>query len=170
MRIEALVASGVPRDAAEAEAIRRFGSLDEVRPQLLAAALPRGDADHVRAVRCAAQAVATRSASFVAHPAFSAALALVRARHRRERDDVRDPSTDCCSAARLHGGRRSGRPRVPPLPDLDGSEHRRQHQATSAMPSFVRSRAPSKRRPRSFRTRTASSAPAPRRRRSPWGS
>jgi len=38
MRVDALVASGVPRDEAEAEAIRRFGALDEVRPQLLAAA------------------------------------------------------------------------------------------------------------------------------------
>ena len=38
MRVDALVATGVPRDVAEAEALRRFGALDEVRPQLLAAA------------------------------------------------------------------------------------------------------------------------------------
>jgi predicted permease len=38
MRIDALVAEGMPRAAAEAEAMRRFGMLDEVRPRLLAAA------------------------------------------------------------------------------------------------------------------------------------
>ena len=41
MRVDALVASGFERDVAEAEALRRFGSLDEVRPQLLAAARHR---------------------------------------------------------------------------------------------------------------------------------
>jgi putative ABC transport system permease protein len=41
MRVDALVARGVPRDVAEAEALRRFGPLDEVRPQLLAAARHR---------------------------------------------------------------------------------------------------------------------------------
>jgi len=41
MRADALVARGVPRDVAEAEALRRFGPLDEVRPQLLAAARHR---------------------------------------------------------------------------------------------------------------------------------
>jgi predicted permease len=41
MRVDALVARGIPRDVAEAEALRRFGPLDEVRPQLLAAARHR---------------------------------------------------------------------------------------------------------------------------------
>jgi predicted permease len=40
-RVDALVSSGLTREAAEAEALRRFGSLDEVRPQLLAAARHR---------------------------------------------------------------------------------------------------------------------------------
>src|SRR3982751_6898157 len=40
-RADALVAMGLTRDAAEAEALRRFGVLDEVRPQLLAAAKHR---------------------------------------------------------------------------------------------------------------------------------
>ena len=41
MRADALVAQGFSREAAEAEALRRFGTLDEVRPQLLAAARHR---------------------------------------------------------------------------------------------------------------------------------
>jgi predicted permease len=41
MRVDALVAQGMSRDAAEAEALRRFGVLAEVRPQLLAAARHR---------------------------------------------------------------------------------------------------------------------------------
>ena len=41
MRADALVASGLSREAAEAEALRRFGALEEVRPQLLAAARHR---------------------------------------------------------------------------------------------------------------------------------
>lgn len=41
MRVETLVAQGLDREAAEAEARRRFGPLDEVRPQLLAAAKHR---------------------------------------------------------------------------------------------------------------------------------
>ena len=41
MRADALVAQGLSREAAEAEALRRFGALDEVRPQLLAAAKHR---------------------------------------------------------------------------------------------------------------------------------
>ena len=36
-RADALVATGLTRAEAEAEALRRFGALDEVRPQLLAA-------------------------------------------------------------------------------------------------------------------------------------
>jgi putative ABC transport system permease protein len=40
-RTDALVAAGLTRAAAEAEALRRFGVLDEVRPQLLAAAKHR---------------------------------------------------------------------------------------------------------------------------------
>jgi predicted permease len=40
-RADALVAHGFTREAAEAEALRRFGVLDEVRPQLLAAAKRR---------------------------------------------------------------------------------------------------------------------------------
>jgi len=44
MRVDALVASGYTREAAEAEALRRFGSLDVVRPQLLAAARHREEA------------------------------------------------------------------------------------------------------------------------------
>ncbi len=40
-RADALVATGLTRPAAEAEALRRFGVLDEVRPQLLAAAKHR---------------------------------------------------------------------------------------------------------------------------------
>src|SRR5919107_868010 len=40
-RTDALVASGLTREAAEAEALRRFGVLEEVRPQLLAAAKRR---------------------------------------------------------------------------------------------------------------------------------
>ena len=41
MRADALVALGATREAAEAEALRRFGALDEVRPRLLAAAKHR---------------------------------------------------------------------------------------------------------------------------------
>jgi predicted permease len=41
MRVERLVAQGVARDVAAAEAMRRFGPLAEVRPQLLAAAKHR---------------------------------------------------------------------------------------------------------------------------------
>src|SRR3954469_9521625 len=41
MRADTLVASGLSREAAEAEALRRFGALEEVRPQLLAAARRR---------------------------------------------------------------------------------------------------------------------------------
>jgi predicted permease len=41
MRVETLVAQGLPRDVAESEALRRFGPLAEVRPQLLAAAKHR---------------------------------------------------------------------------------------------------------------------------------
>jgi len=40
-RADALVAAGLTRPAAEAEALRRFGALDEVRPRLLAAAKHR---------------------------------------------------------------------------------------------------------------------------------
>ncbi len=40
-RSDALVAQGLSREVAEAEAMRRFGVLDEVRPQLLAAAKHR---------------------------------------------------------------------------------------------------------------------------------
>ena len=40
-RADALVASGLTRESAEAEALRRFGVLEEVRPQLLAAAKRR---------------------------------------------------------------------------------------------------------------------------------
>ncbi len=40
-RADALVATGLPRAEAEAEALRRFGALDAVRPQLLAAAKHR---------------------------------------------------------------------------------------------------------------------------------
>ena len=40
-RADALVATGLTRADAEAEALRRFGALDEVRPQLLAAAKHR---------------------------------------------------------------------------------------------------------------------------------
>src|SRR5689334_21489090 len=40
-RADALVAAGLSREAAESEALRRFGALDEVRPQLLAAAKHR---------------------------------------------------------------------------------------------------------------------------------
>ncbi|HUQ79882.1 MAG TPA: ABC transporter permease [Gemmatimonadaceae bacterium] len=77
MRVDALVAGGMPRDVAEAEAVRRFGLLDEVRPQLLAAARHREERlsmferfealrDDVRyAIRQLRRA-----------PAFSAALAL----------------------------------------------------------------------------------------------
>ena len=41
MRVDALVAQGMSRDVAEVEALRRFGALEEVRPQLLAAAKHR---------------------------------------------------------------------------------------------------------------------------------
>jgi predicted permease len=41
MRTEDLVASGMSRDAAEAEALKKFGQLEAVRPQLLAAAKHR---------------------------------------------------------------------------------------------------------------------------------
>ena len=41
MRADALVANGLSREAADAEALRRFGVLEEVRPQLLAAARHR---------------------------------------------------------------------------------------------------------------------------------
>jgi predicted permease len=41
MRADALVATGLTREDAEAEALRRFGSLEDVRPQLLAAARHR---------------------------------------------------------------------------------------------------------------------------------
>ena len=40
-RADALVAMGLTRAEAEAEALRRFGALDQVRPQLLAAARHR---------------------------------------------------------------------------------------------------------------------------------
>jgi hypothetical protein len=40
-RADALVATGLTRAEADAEALRRFGVLDEVRPQLLAAAKHR---------------------------------------------------------------------------------------------------------------------------------
>src|SRR4051812_8730273 len=41
MRADALVANGLTREEADAEALRRFGPLAEVRPQLLAAARRR---------------------------------------------------------------------------------------------------------------------------------
>ena len=41
MRADALVARGLSREEAEAEALRRFGALEEVRPRLLAAAKHR---------------------------------------------------------------------------------------------------------------------------------
>jgi len=77
MRADTLVANGLSREAAEAEALRRFGALEEVRPQLLAAARRREESltmfqrfdamrDDVRyALRQLRRA-----------PAFSAALAL----------------------------------------------------------------------------------------------
>src|SRR5687768_4741769 len=77
MRVDALVASGLPREVAEAEAIRRFGSLDEVRPQLLAAAHHREEAltmfERFDALR---DDVRYSLRQLRRAPAFSAALAL----------------------------------------------------------------------------------------------
>src|SRR5215204_3636878 len=77
MRLEALVAGGLARDVAEADALRRFGPLDQVRPQLLAAARHREERlsmfERFDAVR---DDVRYALRQLRRAPAFSAALAL----------------------------------------------------------------------------------------------
>jgi putative ABC transport system permease protein len=77
MRADALVARGFTRDEAEAEALRRFGALEEVRPQLLAAARHREERltmfERLDALR---DDVRYALRQLRRAPAFSAALAL----------------------------------------------------------------------------------------------
>ena len=77
MRVDALIAQGRSREAAEAEALRRFGALDEVRPQLLAAARHRQETltmfERLDALR---DDLRYTFRQLRRAPAFSAALAL----------------------------------------------------------------------------------------------
>src|SRR5262245_52472080 len=76
-RADALVAAGLTRTAAEAEALRRFGALDEVRPQLLAAAKHREEAlTMVERLTALRDDVRYALRQLRRAPAFSAALAL----------------------------------------------------------------------------------------------
>jgi putative ABC transport system permease protein len=76
-RADALVATGLTRTEADAEALRRFGVLDEVRPQLLAAAKHREErltmVEHLDALR---DDLRYALRQLRRSPGFSAALAL----------------------------------------------------------------------------------------------
>ena len=76
-RADALVAAGLTRSAAEAEALRRFGALDEVRPQLLAAAKHREETlTMVERLTALRDDLRYALRQLRRAPAFSAALAI----------------------------------------------------------------------------------------------
>ena len=76
-RADALVATGLTRTDAEAEALRRFGALDEVRPQLLAAAKHREETlTMVERLTALRDDLRYALRQLRRAPAFSAALAL----------------------------------------------------------------------------------------------